>query len=78
MLICVECSNTFDRPRLYKDKICGEPLPFDEWYGCPYCGGEFTTLHTCSLCNESITEDCILLKTGEYICSNCFETVSIH
>ena len=77
MLICLNCSSRFDRPRLYRETSPGEDLPFNEFEGCPHCGGEFTERHVCAYCGESIREDHIRLKDGDYVCPDCFETVSV-
>lgn len=75
MLICLNCSSRFDHPRLYHETSPGEDLPFNEFEGCPYCGGEFTEVHECSLCFDPILEDHIRLADGKYVCPNCYGKV---
>lgn len=72
MYICHDCTGVFEKPKSYLERAAGDPLPFDEWFGCPYCGGCYSVLHICSICNEYILDDYITLKDGSDVCSHCF------
>ena len=55
--ICYDCNNDFSTPKKYYNEQLechGQPCR-EEYLGCPYCGGAYTSTHECD-------EECCLRK----------------
>lgn len=72
MLICTECYNIFPEPRHYVETHGLERPPYEEWFGCPECGGSYAKAHRCGECGEWITGEYVKLKSGERFCETCY------
>ena len=72
MYICLECCKFFERPRLYVDTHGLDTPPYEEHYGCVYCGGAYTEAHKCDGCGNYIIGDYVKLQSGERFCENCY------
>ena len=72
MLVCLDCNELFWFPEHYVETHGLERPPFEEWDGCPYCGGNYTVAHVCDMCNNHIDGPYIKLESGERICENCY------
>ena len=77
MLICIECGHLFERPTYWEERHGLNYGPFEEWSGCPRCGGGYTEAHKCDYCDEYIDGTYIKLKNGERICENCYNTYEL-
>lgn len=73
MFICLDCLNVFVLPKHYVENHGLESPPFENWNGCPKCGGTFVDAKECTQCENYITSDYIQLKDGDCICENCFK-----
>ena len=75
--ICLDCQHMFNTPRHFREMSPGEPLPFDEWDGCPECGGDYVPLTICDFCGEPIASATYYKIYGSNIaCENCVEKVT--
>ena len=72
MFICLDCGHIFSEPRHYTETHGLERPPYEEWFGCPKCGGSYTKAHTCACCDEWIGCSYIKLENDERICENCY------
>ena len=41
MFTCCECDNEFDEPRLFIETHGLDTPPYEKYYGCPYCSGDY-------------------------------------
>lgn len=72
MYLCLDCGNIFSEPKRFRE-VGSEDIPFDEWCGCPECGGNYATLHICDRCGEAIATDHFYTIDGETYCEKCCE-----
>lgn len=71
-LICIDCGEIFSKPRHYTETHNLSTPPYEEWDGCPCCGGVYTKVRTCDECGEWIIGEYVKLKSGERFCENCY------
>lgn len=72
MYICKDCGALFLNPKTYIEKHNLDTPPYEQWYGCPYCSGDFAETYECNICEDYIRGDYIKLSDGSYICDNCY------
>ena len=72
MYICLDCEKLFEEPKLWIEKHNLDSPPYEEWLGCPLCGGWYVETIDCDCCNEPILGEYAHIVTGENICENCF------
>ena len=72
MFVCLDCGRIFESPRHYVDSHGLDAGPFEEWYGCPSCGGAYTEAYECDGCGKWITGEYIKTKNDERFCENCY------
>jgi hypothetical protein len=72
MYICLDCEKIFDFPELWTEKHGLDNPPYEEWWGCPYCGGMYVEAIYCDRCTKPIIGDYVHIITGENICEDCF------
>ena len=77
MLICLDCGHTFWEAVHYVETHMLDTPPYEEWHGCPHCGGPFTKAHKCDCCDKWIDGSYIKLSSGERICENCFTSYDL-
>ena len=77
MWICLDCRETFEKPRLYVETHGLSTPPYEEKMGCPYCGGNYAEAHECDVCGHYIDRPYIRLANGERICDNCHQVMEI-
>lgn len=41
MYRCLDCGNKFETPKRYVERHGFDTPPFEEYHGCPKCGGAF-------------------------------------
>lgn len=72
MLMCLECNEIFDEPKRWVEDHCLDSPPYEEWLGCPWCGGTYIEAHKCDCCGDWIvTENYIKTNDGERFCEDC-------
>ena len=77
MLVCLDCCRTFEEEKHYVERHGFNVGPFEEWDGCPYCGGAYTEAYECDCCGEWITGDYAKTKGGERFCENCYTPMTL-
>lgn len=77
MYVCIDCGETFEDAKRYIEKHNLDSPPYEEYWGCPYCGGSFTKAHKCEECGEWICGDYIKTTSGHRICENCYNTYEL-
>lgn len=72
MYLCLECGGLFEEPKKYIETHGLDTPPYEEWYGCPYCDGDYVTTEQCGLCGDWIAGQYVELKDGSFICEDCY------
>lgn len=75
--ICLDCFALFDTPKHYIERHGLDTPPYEEFDGCPACGGAFVPAIYCDACGEAITGDYAKIKSGECYCDSCFLVKSL-
>lgn len=69
--ICVECGALFEVAEHYVEKHGLTYGPYEEYDGCPRCGGNYAETYICSCCGDWIRGNYIKID-DERICDNCY------
>ena len=77
MYLCLDCGQIFEHSKHYVEAHGFDSPPYEEWNGCPACGGSFIDALQCSICGKYIRDDFIELKNGDIIGECCYELKSI-
>ena len=77
MWICLDCGRVFENPRRYVDSHGLDTPPYEEWEGCPSCGGAYAEAYECDGCGEWITGEYIKTKNDERFCENCYTQMTL-
>lgn len=73
MFICLDCGCVFDEPKYWIETHgLGSP-PYEEWDGCPSCGGAYAETYKCDGCNDWLCGTYAETKNGNKYCENCYE-----
>ncbi len=76
--ICLDCGELFDSPKHYTERHGLDTLPYEEYEGCPVCGGAFVPTIYCDGCGKAITGDYAKIEAeGKCYCDACFMLKSI-
>ena len=73
MLICLDCGCVFDEPKHWIETHGLDSPPYEEWDGCPSCGGAYAETYKCDGCNDWICGTYAETKNGNKYCENCYE-----
>ena len=76
MFVCVECGHLFTEPKHCVETHGFRYGPFEEWSGCPLCGGNYVDAHQCDGCGEYIVDNYIKVEHQRY-CQDCYETYEL-
>ena len=71
MFICLDCGCIFEEPTKYIDTHGLDYPPYEEYSGCPSCGGAYTEAPRCDGCGEYITDTYVEIGDERY-CEDCF------
>ena len=75
---CLDCGKTFDEPKRWEERHGLESPPYEDFSGCPYCGGAYTRTILCDGCEKPITGDFVEIEpTGDRFCDECFMMKSL-
>lgn len=77
MWICLDCNELFQDPVHYVNTHNLDTPPYEEYYGCPYCGGTYVEAHECDCCGEWIIGDYIKTEDGKRYCEKCYTTMEL-
>lgn len=73
MFICLDCGCVFDEPKHWIETHGLDSPPYEEWDGCPSCGGAYVETYKCDNCGDWINGEYVKLKNGDNFCENCYE-----
>lgn len=71
MFICLDCGCVFEEGKQYIDDGHDRP-PYDTFYGCPRCAGDYAETDICDSCGEWIDTETYVEVNGYKYCENCF------
>ena len=77
MYVCLECNCIFDEAKHYTETHGLPYPPYEEWYGCPVCGGTYVDAINCDYCGLCVTGEYIKLNDNTIVCENCYEVKNI-
>lgn len=77
MYICLDCNKLFSSPRRIVEKHGLDSPPYEEWDGCPYCGGSYVRAIFCDGCEQPIIGEYIQVPSGFKYCENCISWKNI-
>lgn len=77
MFVCIECGEVFTVPDRWEEKHGFNYGPFEQFSGCPYCGGAYAEAHKCSCCDEWITGTYIKTEDDQRICEDCHRVMEV-
>lgn len=76
--VCLECGYLFKEPKRFTERHGLDSPPYEDWLGCPACGGDFAPIVRCDGCGDVITGTYVLISpTGERYCENCYKCKEI-
>ena len=70
---CLECGYLFYYPKLYVERHGMDEPPYEQYKGCPKCGGHYVPVEMCDGCHEEIVGDyAYIYSSGKKFCKDCF------
>lgn len=72
MFVCLDCGRVFSEPKVFIERHGFDYGPYEEFSGCPDCGGAYIEGFYCDCCDEIITGKYIKTENGDRICDECF------
>ena len=69
MYICLDCGHIFDEPKEWVETHGFDYGPYEEWSGCPRCGGAYEKAVECDICGEYYRKS----ELTDGLCDNCYE-----
>lgn len=75
--ICFDCGRIFTEPLRHVEAHGLDTPPYETFYGCPYCGGDYAKTYECDVCGHYIDDTYIQLAGGERICNHCYITYEL-
>ena len=76
MFVCIDCGEVFEESKHWQERHGLDTPPYEEWTGCPQCGGSYTIAYRCDDCGEWITDEYIKIDDARY-CSNCYQITDL-
>ena len=73
MFICLDCGCVFDEPKHWIETHGLDSPPYEEWNGCPSCGGAYAETYKCDGCNDWLCGTYAEVENGNKYCENCYE-----
>lgn len=73
MFICLDCGCVFDEPKHWIETHGLDSPLYEEWDGCPFCGGAYAETYKCDGCNDWLCGTYAETKNGNKYCENCYE-----
>lgn len=75
--ICLDCGCLFSEPKHYVETHGLDGPPYEEWDGCPSCGGTYVETYKCDGCSNWIEDSYVQLNDGDKFCSKCYKIMEI-
>ena len=76
MFVCIDCGKVFESPGRWQETHGLDTPPYEEWTGCPRCGGSYTTAYRCEECGKWITDTYVKIDDTRY-CSHCYQVTDL-
>lgn len=73
MNVCLDCGCLFEEGKHYTETHGLDSPPYEEWNGCPSCGGTYEETFECDVCGEYITSEYAEVKDHQKICEACYQ-----
>lgn len=70
--VCVECGHVFLNPKRYIERHGLDTPPYEQFTGCPKCGGAYVPAQRCEYCGHEITGEYVKTADGNVYCEECF------
>ena len=77
MYVCLDCEHIFSEPNYWRETHGLDCGPYEDFDGCPICGGAYATAYECNECGGWITGEYVKTAGGHRICENCYHTMEI-
>lgn len=77
MYLCLDCNSVFSCPKKIVEKHGLDYPPYEEFYGCPKCGGTYVGTIECDSCGNYVTNDYIETIDGSIYCENCYSIKNV-
>lgn len=77
MYICLDCEALFTVPEKYTETHGLDCPPYEEYSGCPNCGGTYAETFKCDRCGKYIAGDYVEVACGNLYCEDCYTLRSI-
>ena len=71
MFICLKCNRLFEEPKRYVETHGLDTPPYEEYYGCRYCGSTYADAYECECCGRYIDSNYIKINDLRY-CQDCY------
>lgn len=75
--VCVDCGEVFSEPKRHIETHGFSAGPYEVFYVCPCCGGDYVRARRCDACGDWIVGQYIMLENGERICDECYTIYEI-
>jgi formylmethanofuran dehydrogenase subunit E len=70
--VCIECGEIFSQAKRHIETHGFSVGPYEVFYVCPCCGGDYVRARRCDVCGDWIVGQYIKLENGERICDECY------
>ena len=77
MFVCIECGYVFQDAECWKERHGFDYGPYENFSGCPECGGSYVEAHKCDCCDKWITGSYIKTEDGKRYCENCYVVMDL-
>lgn len=74
---CSDCGCIFIKPEHFTDTHGLDTPPYEEYDGCPECGGAYARTYECSCCGEYITGRYVKVDDDERYCEECYRVYEL-
>lgn len=69
---CLDCDSIFHEPKHFVDAHGMDTPPYEEYNGCPECGGAYVKTYECSCCGRYITASNYVKIEDDRYCEECY------
>lgn len=76
MYCCMDCGHLFIELGRFIDTHGLDTPPYEEYGGCPECGGAYAETYQCSCCGEYITSNYVKVEDERY-CDECYRVYEL-
>lgn len=77
MYECRECRYQFEKPKKFIETHGLDTPPYEEWYGCPVCAGDYEEIQYCDVCGEPMIRGYSCEDDDRTVCYECAVTLGL-